>query len=575
MKNRLHAIGLDLQQSNVSNQKADAKILSLSDEPDNLMQYRQLQSTASADDDGYEELAQQELSAIDLDEDAWSQDVQYMTDGSAEILEAFETSQPRLDNYDLDEIQFKIPQHVFQDASEAPEGSAEHYWNHTMYRGPDGQRPEVLYCDNRETTEQIAKTFLNETVIGLDLEWKYNAMRKHGPRSNVSLIQVASQSRIALFHIGVFVKGANEPTDLIPPSLRKLIESPSITKVGVAINGDCTRLRNHLRLNARGRFELSQLYKLVKYVPTKQFWLINKRLVRLALQSEEHLHLPMFKGSSVRLADWSKQLNSDQIMYAASDPYACLHIYDALQRKRLSLVPPPPCPSHTELGLPIRIFDTPVEICEFPNLSTSLKASFNVQDQEESSDDDDASSCSSSLSSSSEFETLNRHTSPLKAAEPSVKKGSSICGRGSDKPTFRRAVAVNATASRTSVTVIASRPRVSAKIPRVPPHQVVEAESWIAEYCDSLSRPPKASRASLRAYALWHRAGLPIEECARSLREPPLQTSTVATYILEVVRLDQLECDPNRLRDLSTFVPPRLLETRYIGIRRLLDKTGP
>lgn len=185
------------------------------------------------------------------------------------------------------------------------------YWQYSLYRGPSGERVKIHYCKSKETSEDIAKLFLNEEVIGFDIEWKQAATQNHGIRKNVSLVQIASENRIALFHISRYAKGESLE-DLVAPSLKTIMESPKITKVGVSIKGDCTRLRKFMGIDSRGLFELSYLYKLVKYAPDNPKF-INKKPVRLAQQVEEHLQLPLYKGQVVRMSDWSKDLNYEQI----------------------------------------------------------------------------------------------------------------------------------------------------------------------------------------------------------------------------------------------------------------------
>lgn len=40
---------------------------------------------------------------------------------------------------------------------------------------------------------------------------------------------------------------------------------------------------------------------------------------------------------------------------AATDPYACLCLFNAMEQKREAMVPVPPRPAHAELNLPIVI----------------------------------------------------------------------------------------------------------------------------------------------------------------------------------------------------------------------------
>ena len=185
------------------------------------------------------------------------------------------------------------------------------FWQYSLYQGPNGEKVKIHYCKTKEKTEDIAQLFLDQDVIGFDIEWKPSASFKMGTRKNVSLIQLACEDRVALFHISRYPKGDNLE-DLVAPSLQKIMESPNITKVGVSIKADCTRLRQFMGIESRGLFELSHLYKLVKFFPDKAKK-INKTLVSLAQQVEEHLHLPLYKPGEVRNSDWSKDLKYEQI----------------------------------------------------------------------------------------------------------------------------------------------------------------------------------------------------------------------------------------------------------------------
>lgn len=220
------------------------------------------------------------------------------------------------------DLAFKIPEELFQAARSAPKGSLESFWSYNLYRGPgkDGtpdQKVKVHYCTSRHTTERVLQQyFMNEKVLGFDLEWEPTATNTQGPRQNISLVQIASERRVGLFHVALYP----EQDDLVAPSLRKIMEDPEVTKTGVWISGDCTRLRTFLGIDSRGTFELSHLHKLVKYSESGNPELVNKRLVSLANQIQEHMHLPLFKGDHVRASHWSRPLHYSQIMCTFSSP---------------------------------------------------------------------------------------------------------------------------------------------------------------------------------------------------------------------------------------------------------------
>jgi len=253
---------------------------------------------------------------------------------------------------------FSMTESLFRTAKNAATGTPESFWSHTLYRGPESKKPTVHYCRSFATTERVIQSyFMNKKVIGFDIEWapEYIKYANKSARTALSLIQIASEERIALFHIAQYPKRDHETVEsLVAPSLKKIMEDPAVTKVGVAIKADCTRLHKNLGIKAQGLFELSHLYKLVKFSESKDTHLINKMLVSLATQVQEHLHLPLFKGE-VRGSDWSQALSMAQIMYAASDSYAAVQLYYTLDAKRRRLEPTPPLPWHAELDRPIRV----------------------------------------------------------------------------------------------------------------------------------------------------------------------------------------------------------------------------
>lgn len=247
------------------------------------------------------------------------------------------------------------------------------FWSHKLHKTSGGKDVTVHYCTSLETAERVASKFLSSEIVGFDIEWRAQSAGTDSVTDNVSLIQLANEERIALFHLAVFRPG-RAVEQLVPPSLRKVLESPDIIKAGVSIKADCTRVRRYLGMNVRSQFELSHLYKLVKYAGSNP-GLINRRVVNLSQQVEEHFGLPLDKDDDVRCGDWSQILTDDQIHCtyasaspresfpranncsadAAADPYACFCLYTIMESKRKALNPVPPRPAFAEFNLPIAI----------------------------------------------------------------------------------------------------------------------------------------------------------------------------------------------------------------------------
>jgi hypothetical protein len=247
-------------------------------------------------------------------------------------------------------LAYQIPEAVLRAAMSASPNSAGSFFDQALYRGPQNEKISVHYCETMEIGERVAKYFLREKVLGFDIEW-VPWSNSSSIKDNVSLVQLACENRIALLHLARF-KGSTAQ-ELLPPTVRTIIESPDICKVGVAIKGDFSRVEKYLGVKAMGVFELSRLHNLVEHSETNPKQAGSKKLFSLAKQVNQHLQLPLSKGP-VRESDWSQRLTVEQIKYAATDAYAGLRIFDVLQAKRKMLIPVPPIPALCDFDRPPR-----------------------------------------------------------------------------------------------------------------------------------------------------------------------------------------------------------------------------
>lgn len=444
-------------------------------------------------------------------------------------------------------LDYKIPEESFNAATTAAEGTPESFWSYAMYRGPSDEesggeteaKVKVHYCKTAHTAERVCQYFLHEKVIGFDLEWSMEGYRSTSPRKNVSLVQLASQRRVALLHLAMFPAKDN----LVAPTLKRIMEDPEITKTGVWIKGDCTRLRKFLGIESRGVFELSHLYRQVKYTIDGRHDLINKKLVALADQVKDTMRLPMFKGQTVRSSDWSKPLVMDQISYSASDAYAAVHLYAMLNHQRENLDPMPALPFHVEHNQPIPLVPG--------TESSSSDEADDVEDEVNAITD-------------AEYGVSMLNTEQLRAFDESIQIEA-------DEGEFNdgQATAETAKAARTAKTKSRSAAAAKKPTPQKDP-RLIAAETWLMEY--KATRPAgktKAAAAALRAYFIWHaNDDLDADSVARLLREPPLQLSTVCGYILKAVKLERLPYDRVRLRAVLDLCPQDVAQMRFAMLVR-------
>lgn len=508
-------------------------------------------------------------------------------------------------------LTYQIPAETLRKAMTASLSTGAAYWRHDLYRGPQDQKISMHYCKNMEVSERVAKYFVEEKVLGFDIEWKPNASVKDGIRGNASLIQLASEDRIALFHIALF-KG-DTIDELLPPTIKRIMECPDITKAGVAIKGDCTRLQKHLGIQSRGMLELSHLHNLVKFSatePTK----VKKTLVSLARQVEEHLQLPLAKGD-VRQSDWSKALLYDQILYAASDAYAGFRLYDVLEAKRKKLEPTPPRPEYAELNAPVRLaasFNV-VAVQKVPVVpnedSEDSEEDFETapEDAEESDDEVETSSEDGSSdaddSSDGEFMPSTRRIGRVRLGrshpvepglsgkrpqEDSASTSNDLTDGGLARLPKRvghvRLQNPTPTTATTMPAEEAETPQDSTRPKRVTKQtpvgmapksaEYLRAEAWVEEWL--MGRPelrkPLASASQLRAYALWHVQSLSLEDVGAHLRDVPLATSTVSSYVLTAILSEGLPFNVVRIKEPLSKLPHYVVQTRYKSILKRMKE---
>ncbi|KAI0198983.1 ribonuclease H-like domain-containing protein [Astrocystis sublimbata] len=435
-------------------------------------------------------------------------------------------------------FEYKMVDDLFYAAKKAPPESPASFWSHEQYRRMDADgeshKVKVHYCRSRHTMERVCKEyFLGEKLLGFDLEWVADSKRRDGVKKNVSLIQLASPSRIGLFHLALFAPNK----DMVGPSFRTIMQDPEVTKCGVHIKGDSTRLRTHLNINAQGLIELSNLYKLVTYCRSGQYQNINRRLVPMATQVKEFLHLPLFKGSNVRSSNWSKPLAMDQVHYSAADAYAGLHLYATLDHHRKQLDPCPPMVHHAEL-----------------NLAIPLAEGVRVASTNDAAETEDI--------APTEDDILALQSLIIQGKEPvssvAVPKETQTNLVPTPKP--KSIKMIPRTPERSKKPSPASR--ATSTLDRPKNSRIEVADDRVASF--RASHPQSRSIAShLRAYFLWHIYDLPPESVAQLLRDPPLKTITVVQYLLTVVQAEKLPVDHDRLRELADFIPASTLSTRW------------
>lgn len=214
---------------------------------------------------------------------------------------------------------------------------------------------------------------------------------------------------------------------------------------------------------------------------------------------------------------------------SACDAYAAVQLYAILDHHRTQLDPTPPLPYHAELNKPIRLADGAL-------ISTTADETPDVEYVDEQ-------------------------------AENAVLPDGYLQSHGDNVSieTDPDADYVPPTATTTT-----PKPPSTPKPPKDP--RILEAEDWLVQL--RATRSLKAAPACLRAHRIWHtNADLDPEALAKVLRDPPLQTATVVSYILDAIRLERLPYDAGRLQsEVLSLIPKETVASRYKSLAKACEQ---
>lgn len=158
-----------------------------------------------------------------------------------------------------------------------------------------------------EAAVKAMRFLMGQPLVGFDTETRPN-FRK-GDNHKVSLLQLSTPSicfLIRLNRVGIM------------PEIKELLESPTVTKIGLSTKDDFHQLNQLEPIQPRGFIELQSIvkdYGIGEASLTKVYALLFGKRIS--------------KGQ--RLSNWEAvELTEAQQHYAALDAYACLNIYQRL-----------------------------------------------------------------------------------------------------------------------------------------------------------------------------------------------------------------------------------------------------
>lgn len=162
-------------------------------------------------------------------------------------------------------------------------------------------------------TEKAVEYLLSNSILGIDTETRPSFHR--GITYKVSLLQVSTHDTCFLFRLNY--------TGLTPAIIR-LLEDRTVPKIGLSLHDDIAAL------SKRSKFVPGAFYDLQKHV--KEIGIDDLSLQKLYANI---FHQKISKAQ--RLTNWESEiLNDKQKLYAATDAWACIMLYEEIQRLKMT-----------------------------------------------------------------------------------------------------------------------------------------------------------------------------------------------------------------------------------------------
>ena len=169
----------------------------------------------------------------------------------------------------------------------------------------------IITIDTAEETDKAVKALSGEKLLGIDTETR-PSFRK-GVQHEVSLIQLSTTDTCFLIRLN---------RTGMPDSLIALLENKEIAKIGLSLHDDYQGLCRRRKFKAGGFIDLQQ--HVVKY-----------GIEEKSLQKIFAIVFGQRISKSQQLTNWENDVLTDkQKLYAATDAWACLEIYNRLEKTK-------------------------------------------------------------------------------------------------------------------------------------------------------------------------------------------------------------------------------------------------
>lgn len=162
---------------------------------------------------------------------------------------------------------------------------------------------------SKTQAEKAVNYLLTQSILGVDTETRPSFSR--GTFYHVALLQVATHDTCFLFRLNVIG---------MTPAIIRLLEDTTVPKIGLSWHDDLNGLRKLKRFEAGNFIDIQD----------------HVREIGIEDLSLQKLYANLFGckiSKAQRLTNWERDvLDEKQQTYAATDAWACIQIYEELER---------------------------------------------------------------------------------------------------------------------------------------------------------------------------------------------------------------------------------------------------
>lgn len=127
--------------------------------------------------------------------------VEGVAEGEAAAVEEFPAEEEMEKEEPYVPLEFTIPQEVIERKLALQDDDAKKFWSHMDYKGEDGKELVVHYCKTLEDCEKHLPQYLEQKVVGFDMEW---VQQWGNPSLSARLVFLSGDTLRATTDIAVF-----------------------------------------------------------------------------------------------------------------------------------------------------------------------------------------------------------------------------------------------------------------------------------------------------------------------------------------------------------------------------------